>query len=147
MNTTTMSTQNISSTMSGEYGALALRLALGTMWLAHASLKYFVFTIPGFASWLAGQGLPAIAAWPVFLAEVFGGSAILLGYYGNRVSAALIPVLLVAASVHWPNGWAHTSTGGGWEYPVFLAIASLAHALIGDGALALRQATSVRMRS
>jgi putative oxidoreductase len=120
------------------YGALVLRLALGTMWLAHAGLKYFVFTIPGFASWLEGQGLPAIAAWPVFLAEAVGGVAILVGFHGRWVSAALIPVLLVAASVHLPNGWAHTSSGGGWEYPVFLALASLVHALIGDGALALR---------
>jgi putative oxidoreductase len=31
------------------YGALVLRLALGTMFIAHAGLKYFVFTLPGTA--------------------------------------------------------------------------------------------------
>ena len=31
------------------YGALILRLALGTMFIAHAALKYFVFTLPGTA--------------------------------------------------------------------------------------------------
>jgi putative oxidoreductase len=47
-------------------------------------------------------------------------------------------VMLVAVLTHVPNGWIHTSTGGGWEYPVFLVMASLAHILIGDGAFAVR---------
>jgi putative oxidoreductase len=41
--------------------------------------------------------------------------------------------------VHLPNGWVFTSQGGGWEYPVFLIVASLALWLIGDGAFALRR--------
>jgi putative oxidoreductase len=47
--------------------------------------------------------------------------------------------MLVAAWVHWPNGWAHTSAGGGWEYPVFLISASVTLWLLGDGAYALRR--------
>ena len=31
-----------------------------------------------------------------------------------------------------------SNASGGWEYPVFLLVASVAHALIGDGALALK---------
>ena len=31
------------------HGALILRLALGTMFVAHALLKYYVFTLPGTA--------------------------------------------------------------------------------------------------
>jgi putative oxidoreductase len=119
------------------YGALALRLALGTMWVSHALLKWFVFTIPGLAAWLPTVGFPSALAWPLFLAELIGGLAILAGVYGRYVSALLIPVLLGAAWTHWPNGWVFTSPGGGWEYPVFLAVASAAHALIGDGALTL----------
>lgn len=120
-----------------EYGALLLRFALGVMWISHALLKWFVYTLPGFAGWLASVGLPAFMAWPVFLAELFGGLAILLGYYGRYVSAALVPVMLVAAWTHVPNGWLHTAPGGGWEYPAFLAAASVVHYLIGDGAYAL----------
>jgi len=41
--------------------------------------------------------------------------------------------------VHFPNGWVHTSANGGWEYPVFLIVASVAVWLTGDGALALRR--------
>jgi len=40
-----------------------------------------------------------------------------------------------------PNGWVHTSPGGGWEYPVFLVVASVALWLIGDGAWSLRRST------
>jgi putative oxidoreductase len=58
---------------------------------------------------------------------------IVLGVYGRQASLLLMPILLVAAWVHLPNGWVHTSNGGGWEYPVFLAIASTSHWLLGDG--------------
>lgn len=47
--------------------------------------------------------------------------------------------MAVAASVHFGNGWVHTSQGGGWEYPVFLTVASVALWLAGDGAFALRR--------
>lgn len=59
-------------------------------------------------------------------------------FNGRYVSLLLLPILLTAAWVHFPNGWVFTSTGGGWEYPVFLAAASIGHALGGDGAFALR---------
>lgn len=120
------------------YGAFALRVGLGIMWIAHALLKWFVFTIPGFAAWLATQGLPASLAWPVFFLELLGGLAIVLGIYGRYVALLLLPIMSVAAWTHFPNGWLHTSQGGGWEYPVFLVIASLVCGLIGDGAFALK---------
>ena len=108
------------------------------MWIAHALLKWFVFTIPGFANWLETQGIPTFMAWPVFLLELAGGIMILIGFYGRYASAILVPIMLVAAWTHLPNGWAHTSEGGGWEYPMFLVLASIAHVLIGDGRFAIR---------
>ncbi len=120
------------------YGLFALRAALGIMFIAHAYLKVAVFTVPGFQGFLASLGLPAALAWPIILAELAGGVAILTGFYGRLVSLALLPVLLGALAVHAPNGWLFTAPNGGWEYPAFLAAAALAHALAGDGALALR---------
>jgi putative oxidoreductase len=119
-------------------GILVLRLALASMWLSHAMLKLIVFTLPGTAQFFESVGLPGALAYPVFAAEVLGGVMILLGIYGRQVSLLLLPILLVAAWVHLPNGWVHTSKGGGWEYPVFLVIASLTHWLLGDGAYALK---------
>lgn len=122
------------------YGALALRIALGLMFIAHAYLKLAVFTVPGFAGFLGQIGLPGFLAWPIILAELVGGLAILTGFYGRQVSLALLPILLGALFVHAPNGWLFTAPNGGWEYPAFLAVTALAHGLIGDGALALRPA-------
>jgi putative oxidoreductase len=121
------------------YGGLALRLALGAMWIAHALFKVVVFSIDGFALWLDSLGLPGFMAGPVVLMEIAGGTAILLGFHGRHVSLALIPVLTVAAWTHLPNGWVFSNPGGGWEFPVFLIAVSIAHGLIGDGALALRR--------
>ncbi len=123
------------------YGALALRVALGLMFIAHAYLKIAIFTPAGFAGFLGKVGLPAFLAWPIILAELLGGLAILVGFYGRHVSLLLLPILLGALFVHAPNGWVFNAPNGGWEYPAFLALAALAHGLIGDGALALRTAT------
>jgi putative oxidoreductase len=120
------------------YGAFALRAALGVMFVAHAYLKYAVFTVPGFEGFLGSVGLPTFLAWPIILAELVGGLAILAGFHGRLVSVALLPVLLGALAVHAPNGWVFNAPNGGWEYPAFLALATVAHALIGDGAFATR---------
>jgi putative oxidoreductase len=124
------------------YGAFAIRAALGVMFIAHAYLKIAVFTVPGFAGFLTQTGFPAFLAWPIILAELIGGIAILLGVYGRAVSVALLPVLLGAVMVHAPNGWLFNAPNGGWEYPAFLAVAAIAHVLIGDGAWALKPLTS-----
>jgi putative oxidoreductase len=118
--------------------AALLRLALGSMWLSHAWLKYGVFTMAGFSSFLAQQGLPTVLAWPVLLAEALGGLLILLGIGGRWVSLALLPILAGATLVHAGNGWVFSAPNGGWEYPVFLAAMSLVHALLGDGRWTLR---------
>jgi putative oxidoreductase len=122
------------------YGAFALRASLGVMFIAHAYLKLAVFTVPGFEGFLGQVGLPTLLAWPIIVTEVAGGLAILAGFYGRLVSLALLPVLLGALFVHARNGWVFNAPNGGWEYPAFLAVAALAHALIGDGALAVRPA-------
>lgn len=124
------------------YGALGLRVALGLMFIAHAYLKLVIFTPAGFTGFLGQVGLPGFLAWPIILAELIGGIAILVGFYGRYVSLALIPILLGALAVHAGNGWVFNAPNGGWEYPAFLALTAFAHALIGDGALALKSGSS-----
>ena len=123
---------------SAPYGVFVLRASLGIMWIAHALLKYVLFTIPGFAGFLAKTGFPGELAWPVFLAELIGGLLILTGVYARHVALLLIPVMAAASSVHIGNGWLFSNAGGGWEYPAFLIAASFALWLLGDGAFALR---------
>ena len=121
----------------GQYGATVLRVALGVMFISHAALKIFVFTVPGTVQFFGSLGLPAALAYLTIFAELIGGALILVGFHGRWVSAALIPILLGATWAHAGNGWVFSAPNGGWEYPAFLAAAALAQALIGDGALAL----------
>nr|WP_316643185.1 DoxX family protein [uncultured Roseateles sp.] len=121
-------------------GAALLRIALGLMWLSHAILlKLMTFGIAGLAAWMATQGLPPGLAWPLVIAETLGGTLILLGLHGRWASLALLPVLIGATVIHAGNGWVFTSANGGWEYPVFLLVASVAHILLGDGELAIKR--------
>ncbi len=121
------------------YGVFLLRVALGAMWIAHAGFKLFVFGMDGFAQFLADQGLPSYMAWPVIVAEVGGGLAILLGVYARHAALALTPIMAVAMWTHLPNGWVFNAQGGGWEYPAFLLATSVALLLVGDGAFALKR--------
>lgn len=122
-----------------EYGVTLLRASLGVMWIAHALLKWLVFTLPGTASFFQSIGLPGWLAYPVFFAELLGGIALVLGIYARQVALGLAPIMVAATFVHVGNGWVHTSPGGGWEYPLFLSVASIALWLLGDGVFVLRR--------
>jgi putative oxidoreductase len=119
------------------YAALVLRVSLGLMFIAHALLKYAVFTMPGTVKFFESVGLPGPLAYVVVIAELVGGALILLGAWSRWVSAALIPVLLGALFVHAGNGWLFTNANGGWEYPAFLVAVAAAQALLGDGKFAI----------
>jgi putative oxidoreductase len=139
-----MQSNSVDVATTAPYGIMLLRVALGVMWIAHALLKLVVFTLPGTAAFFETVGLPGFLAYPVFAAELIGGVVILLGIYARYFSLILLPILLVATWVHFPNGWVHTSPNGGWEFPLFLVIASLAHGLLGDGAYALKPSPQLR---
>ena len=121
------------------YGALVLRVALGVMYLAHSlALKLMTFGLSGTAGFFDKVGLPEWLAYFTFGAEVAGGLLLIFGIKTRWVALALVlPLLGAIIWVHGANGWVFTAPGGGWEYPAFLIAASLAQALIGDGAYAL----------
>ena len=127
-----------STSASARIGITLLRVSLGAMWISHALLKLIVYSLPGTAQFFESVGIPGFLAYPVFAVELLGGAALVLGVYARQVSLALVPVMVVAAAVHVPNGWVFTSAGGGWEYPAFLVIASIVLWLLGDGAVAIK---------
>ncbi len=120
--------------------ALLLRVSLGAMFIAHALLKYLVFTLPGTAQFFESLGLPGVLGYATFAAELVGGVLLILGVRTRVVALALLPVLLGATWAHSGNGWLFTSPKGGWEYPAFWTVALIVQALLGDGAFALRKA-------
>lgn len=119
------------------YAAFVLRVALGVMFIAHALLKYYVFTFPGTVQFFQSIGLPGPLAYLIFWAELIGGTLIIAGAGSRWAAAALIPVLIGATWAHAGNGWLFTAPNGGWEYPAFLVAAALTQALLGDGKLAV----------
>jgi len=121
------------------YAAFVLRVSLGVMFIAHALLKYYVFTLPGTAKFFESLGLPGPLAYLTFFAELIGGALILAGVYSRWVAAALIPILIGATWAHAGNGWVFTAANGGWEYPAFLTVAAAVQALLGDGKYALSE--------
>jgi len=133
-------------TRTAPYAALVLRVNLGVMFIAHALLKILVFTLPGTAQFFGSVGLPEWLAYPVTVMELVGGAMLIAGIWSRWVALALVPILLGATGVHWGNGWLFTAPNGGWEYPVFLTVAAIAQALLGDGAYALRAGTSSASR-
>lgn len=131
--------QTLAVPFSPALGTLLLRVALGTMWLTHAIvLKIMTFGMAGLAQWMGSVGFPPALAYPLVMAEIVGGTAILLGYQGRWASLVLQPILLGAVVIHAGNGWVFTSPNGGWEYPVFLIVASIVHFVLGDGPYALK---------
>jgi len=124
-------------TRTAPYAALLLRVTLGVVFIAHALLKLLVLTLPGTAAFFADHGFPGWTAYLVFGAELAGGIALTLGIAPRVIALALVPVLLGAFTVHWPNGWYFASPNGGWEYIAVLVFSLLAQFGLGDGPHAL----------
>jgi putative oxidoreductase len=110
-----------------------LRTGLGVMFIAHALLKYYVFTPAGTAQFFESLGLPGFLAYVTIAAELAGGAMLLVGVWTRAVAFALVPILLGATWAHFGNGWLFTSPKGGWEYPAFLTLAAIVVGLLGDG--------------
>ncbi|WP_426130888.1 DoxX family protein [Pararhizobium sp. PWRC1-1] len=129
-----------------DYAVTLLRISLGVMYLAHSVvLKLFTFGLAGTAGYFESIGLPGWLASVTFAAEAIGGIMLVLGIYARWVAVALIPALIGAIIwVHSGNGWVFTAPGGGWEYPLYLIILSVAQFLFGDGPHALRPSRAIQ---
>jgi putative oxidoreductase len=114
------------------------------MFVAHALLKLFVFTLPGTAQFFQSLGLPGALGYVTFAAELVGGILLILGVGTRWVAAALVPIMLGATWAHLGNGWLFSAPKGGWEYPAFWTVTLFVQALLGDGAYALRLGGAAR---
>jgi len=122
------------STRRIDAAAIVLRTALGVMFVSHALLKYFVFTLPGTAQFFASLGLPGALGYVTFAAELVGGVLLVAGIGTRTVALVMMPFVIGATWAHAGNGWVFNAPNGGWEYPAFLSIATLLTALLGNGA-------------
>lgn len=126
------------SSTSNQYAACILRISLGVVFIAHGLLKVLVFTLPGTAQFFESVGFPGWLAYPVAYLEVGGGVLLLLGVATRQLCLLFLPILFGALWVHAGNGWVFSNANGGWEFVVFLILASVVQILLGRGAFALR---------
>lgn len=131
-------------------GLLILRVALGVVFIYHGGQKLFGlfggYGLAGTAQWMGSVGIPlpypsALAAGS---AEFFGGLAVLLGL-GTRIAAVpmVFTMLVAIVSAHWGK---FDAQAGGMEYPLTLAAALTALALIGGGKWTLPALLPARSR-
>lgn len=126
------------SRTSRPYAVLILRVSLGVLFLAHALQKLLVYTLPGTAAFFDSVGFPGFLAYPVFTVELIAGLLLIAGLYTRWAALSLVPVMLGATAVHWPNGWVFNNPNGGWEFTAFLAVTAFHLFLLGeDGPFAL----------
>ncbi|NLC56915.1 MAG: DoxX family protein [Armatimonadetes bacterium] len=124
---------------SWDWGALLLRLVLGTIMLAHGGQKAFgAFGGGGPAGtveMVEGLGFQPAGLWAalLILAEAVGGLLVLLGVVTELAALAIAIDMLVAIwKVHWQYGFFNHGAGGtGIEFT--LALFAMATALILGG--------------
>jgi putative oxidoreductase len=111
---------------------LVLRLALAAVLLYHGIPKLMNFgaTVGGFQS--MNLPAPTVTAGFALLAEVVGGTLILIGVVSD-LAAILVVIEMLGAIflVHWKNGFDFTK--GGWEHPFTVLAMALAVAFAGPG--------------
>ncbi len=118
-----------------------LRAATGLLLMPHGAQKLFGlfggYGVAGTSQFFAEKlGLPPSLAVIAGLIEFFGGALLALGLLTRPVAALVFGMMAVAVvQVHLPAGFFWTD--GGYEYPLFWAIAALSFVIRGGGAYSL----------
>jgi putative oxidoreductase len=122
-------------------GALAARLGLGAILLAHGLQKLGFFGGAGWSGTLgffeAKLGIPQPIGALVILTEALGGALLIVGLLARPVAlAAAIEMCVAAAMVHVPNGfflnWTN-APGVGHGIEMNLALLALAFVVMAEG--------------
>jgi putative oxidoreductase len=128
-----------------DVGLLILRVVVGGLFIGHGTQKLF--------GWFGGGGLDGTGGWYESLghrpgrrmaavagtAEAGGGLLLVLGLLTPLGSAAILGVMIAATlAVHIDKGlW---NANGGFEFPLVMATAALALAMVGPGSISLDEA-------
>jgi putative oxidoreductase len=133
-----MSATTIQAASAADRAALALRLLLGALFIAHLYWKLMI--LPGglHAWWgnLLANGYPAFVPAYVLSAELLGALLLIPGVLTRYVALYAMP-LMIGAAQYWLARKGFFFTQGGAELPlVWLALLGI-QAMTGDGAYAL----------
>jgi putative oxidoreductase len=121
-----------------QYGIAILRIIVGIIFIMHGSQKLFTYGYQGVVGSMGQMGIPApeVAAVLIMATEFIGGILLLLGLFTRLAAIPIAFAMLVAiVQVHLKNGF--FAGGGGYEFPLTLAVAAIALVLTGSGAWAI----------
>jgi putative oxidoreductase len=130
--------------MTADLALLVLRVVVGGVVAMHGLLKLGWVgqggSIAGVAGWFNSLGLRPGLFWALVatLAEAGGGVLTVVGL-GGPIGPGLIAADLVVVTVvaHWAQGFWAGGGKVGWEFPLPLAAAGFALAVLGHGAWSL----------
>lgn len=126
---------------------LVVRLFLGLMIFSHGYRKVFKGgKIAGTAGWFDSIGMKPgkLNAWAAASTEIGVGILLVLGLLTTLAAAGLVALMVVAIiTVHGRNGFFVTNPGGGYEYCLAIAVASLVPGALGAGRYSLDDAWHV----
>jgi len=129
-------------TSNAGYSALALRLPIAIIFIAHGAQKLFAwfggYGLEATGNWMASIGLaPGIVmAFLAGSAEFFGGILLLIGLLTRPTALVLAITMLVAIfAVHFEHGLFISNNG--YEFGLALLAASISLLFSGAGSLAV----------
>lgn len=125
-------------------GLAILRVAVGTIFLAHGAQKFFVFGLAGVISAFEQMGvpLPGITGPLVAFVELFGGLALIVGLLTRLAGLGLaIDMLGAMLLVHLSAGF---FLPNGIEFTLALFAATVLLTLTGAGAYSLDSTIEAR---
>jgi putative oxidoreductase len=132
------------------WGALALRIPIGIIFMAHGAQKLFGwfggYGLEGTGQWMDSVGLAPgyLMALLAGLAEFLGGLALVAGLLVRPAAAALAVAMLVAIfAVHIDKGLFMSNNG--YEFALALFAAAVALMFSGSGRASLDRLLSRRL--
>ena len=111
-----------------------LRLVVGVIFIAHSIGKFD----PGFAGFVAKQGLPPEMQIPIALAELVPGILLIVGVL-TRISGVILSLVMLGA-IFVVRGAQSLTGDGGYEFDLILLAVCLVVIAIGPGRISLSTA-------
>jgi len=132
-------------------GATVLRVMLGVVFIAHAYYVYDVVTSDALSAMITkrlGLSLGDFVTSYILLAHFVGGIMLILGVFTRVAAMANLPIMMGAVLLfHFDQGFflhgviTDAARGkadvAGYEYALFVLVATLAQCFLGTGALGL----------